>query len=155
MNKERELAREQALLYQYYLYESTQEEEEIRHSNSSSLDKLNELRSKLTANTEQLKAMEEQRKKVNEEYEAINKELQHCKDEYDAYERKDIQYHENMKAQKANLKRLRGKCKTNEEEKETKEKSVVTMEANLKRCCCCDGEERETGRGIVSSINEV
>lgn len=74
MNKERELAREQALLYQYYLYESTQEEEEIRHSNSSSLDKLNELRSKLTANTEQLKAMEEQRKKVNEEYEAINKE---------------------------------------------------------------------------------
>lgn len=77
--------------------------------------------------------MEEQRKKVNEEYEAINKELQHCKDEYDAYERKDIQYHENMKAQKANLKRLRGKCKTNEEEKETKEKSVVTMEANLTR----------------------
>ena len=38
-----------------------------------------------------------------------------------------------MKAQKANLKRLRGKCKTNEEEKETKEKSVVTMEANLTR----------------------
>ena len=78
LNKERELAREQALLYQYYLYESNQEEEEIRGSNATSLNKLAELRSLLAANTEQLKAMEEQQKKVNQEYELINNELQRC-----------------------------------------------------------------------------
>lgn len=133
LTKERELAREQALLFQYYLYESSLEEKELRSVNAESLARLDQLRQELRENAEKIKTMEVEYKRVSQEYDAINKELQACKEEYDSYERKDIQYRENMKAQKANLKRLKGKLNTNESSKTEKTESIETMKKNLER----------------------
>ena len=77
--------------------------------------------------------MEQEQERVTAEYDALTKELAACKEEYDSFERKDIQYHENMKAQKANLKKLRAKEKENTASVEAKTKSVAEMEEALAR----------------------
>ena len=133
LSKERELAREQALLYQCYLYESGVEEKELRAANGESLARLTQLRGELEENSAKIKTMEQEYKRVCEEYDLICKELQKCKEEYDSFERKDIQFRENRKAQKANLQRLKGKLSTNESSKKEKEESIATMESNLER----------------------
>ena len=92
---------------------------------------MNEVQGVLKEYTETIKRMEEEQAKVTAEYDALTKELAACKEEYDSYERKDIQYHENMKAQKSNLKKLRSKERENRESAEAKTKSVETMEQTL------------------------
>ena len=54
-----------------------------------------------------------------------------CRAEYEAFEQKDIQYHENLKAQKANLRRMRDRRKRNVETVETKSAELEKLEASL------------------------
>ena len=91
--------------------------------------------------------MEQEQERVTAEYDALTKELAACKEEYDSFERKDIQYHENMKAQKANLKKLRAKEKENTASVEAKTKSVAEMEEALARL-----EKKEAAEAALAAM---
>ena len=54
-----------------------------------------------------------------------------CRSEYESFERKDIQYHENLKAQKSNLRRRRDQRKKNETTIESKKGELAELEASL------------------------
>lgn len=81
--------------------------------------------------TEKIQEVEIQFNQLTEECSKLSKELQSCKEEYDSYERKDIQYHENMKAQKSSHKKLRNKRDSNEKEIEEKKSANERMENSL------------------------
>lgn len=77
--------------------------------------------------------MEAHQKQVTEEFNCLSRELQECKDAYDSYERKDIQYHETLKANKANLKKLRSKLEENSKQITQHQDSEHELSARLER----------------------
>ena len=81
--------------------------------------------------SEKIQVVEAQFNTATKECEELTKQLQACKDEYDMYEQKDIQYHENMKAQKASLKKLRSRREKNVKDIEEKGKLNKQMEDSL------------------------
>lgn len=92
---------------------------------------------------------------ATEECNRLAKELQACKDEYDAYERKDIQYHENMKAQKSSHKKLRSKRDSNQKEIEEKTRMNAQMENSLKEYDEEIEKAKETKEEIEQQLNAV
>lgn len=133
LRKERELAREKSLLFQLYLYETSSETSALTEERNSSVSQLQSLQSESTQISSNLSSLESTVSSAHAAQEAIEGELRRCKSAYDAFERKDIQYHENLKAQKTAVKRLRARLAETAEKKAKKEGEVAELAGKLAR----------------------
>ena len=95
------------------------------------IESLNRSQASLAAFLSQLAQLEAAQRTCRGESGKLGEELARCRAEYEAFEQKDIQYHENLKAQKANLRRMRDQRKRNVETVETKSAELERLEASL------------------------
>lgn len=95
------------------------------------IESLSRSQASLAAFLSQLAQLEAAQRTCRGESGKLGEELARCRAEYEAFEQKDIQYHENLKAQKANLRRMRDQRKRNVETVETKSAELERLEASL------------------------
>lgn len=133
LRKERELAREKSLLFQLYLYETATETSTLTEEKKAAESRLHSLQSESTQISSNLSSLESAVSSSHAAQESIEGELRRCKNAYDAFERKDIQYHENLKAQKTAVKRLRARLAETAAKKTKKEGEVAELAGTLTR----------------------
>ena len=112
LNQEREIRRKKNILYQIYTMEVTIEKETLLEKKEGLELKLQEERVKLEAANERVTEIENGISSQTAEYEKAHAELVKTKEEFAAYERRDIQLREEIKHEKANKKKLEAKIKS-------------------------------------------
>ena len=126
LNQEREIRRKKNILYQIYKMEAALDKETLLEKKEVLEAKLQEERVKLEAANERVAEIENGISSQTAEYEKAHLELVKTKEEFAAYERKDIQLREEIKHAKANRKKLEAKIKSESK----KEQDAITKGQN-------------------------
>eukprot|EP00466_Bigelowiella_natans_P003477 jgi/Bigna1/87694/estExt_fgenesh1_pg.C_230067 len=135
--KENEANILRAKLYQSNETESKRQIAAVEEKKTRLNTKLDYERKKLEDRTTELKDIEDEYNKAKKDYDLTNKTMLKTKAEFAAYERKDIQFQENKKNEKAKKRKLEGKIKrekrkldqlTQQSEDETKQKPKIEKE---------------------------
>lgn len=105
--------------------------------------------------TEKIQTVESNLTRVTKECEDLTKQLQACKAEYDEYESKDIQYHENMSAQKARQKKLKAKREKNEKDVNQKQETNKRLEDSLEDYATNIEKAKEEKVEIEKQLNSI
>lgn len=118
LGKEREIRRKQNLLYQIHGMRAHQEAENVTEKKDKVTQKLAEERERLVKANARIEEIESGLVEQRKEYGAVFAELKRTKEEFAAYERKDIKLREEIKHARLQKKKLADKIKA-EAKKET------------------------------------
>jgi structural maintenance of chromosome 4 len=110
--KEREIRRKKNVLYQLHQMRLTHEVDQVLHKKGAMQERLEEERQRLTLAHDRVVELEQGLEKQRTEYEAVHAELQQTKQEFSAYERRDIKLREELKHCKTHKKKLETKIQT-------------------------------------------
>ena len=119
LGKEREIRRKQNILYQVNAMRAEKEATKYLQQKETLSEQLQVERERVLQARKRIKEIESDLTEQRKDYDASYKELKRTKDEFSAYERKDIKLRETIKYEKANKKKLEDKLKA-EEKKEAK-----------------------------------
>jgi structural maintenance of chromosome 4 len=119
LGKERDIRRKQNILYQIHAMRADKESDKYTQQNETLTEKLEVERERVAETRKRIKEIESGLAEQRKDYDASYKELKQTKEEFSAYERRDIKLRETIKHEKANKKKLEEKIKA-EEKKETK-----------------------------------
>lgn len=123
LTKEREIRRKQNILYQIHVMNATKEQEKNESKRQEASERLAAEREKLNMASERLDELDKRLSEQRNEYELVHDELKTTKEEFTAYERRDIKLKEEIKHEKSQVKKLQAKIETeiaNEENAVTK-----------------------------------
>lgn len=140
LQKEREIRRKQNILYQLYESKHKQQASHIVVSKHAVDQKLKEVREKLADAASRVHEIDAGVADQRMEYEQIHSSLQRTKEEFAAYERRDIKLREDLKLCKAQTKKLDAKIKQESKREEDAVKAIMgaqesipTLEATIKK----------------------
>jgi structural maintenance of chromosome 4 len=122
--QEREIRRKKNILYQIHKMKADKTSEKLTGQKQAIVEKLSAARERLANENERVEEIESGLSQQRKGYDKIHAELKKTKEEFLAYERRDVQLREEIKHAKAQLKKLEAKIAT-EDRNET--------EANVKR----------------------
>jgi structural maintenance of chromosome 4 len=117
LQKGREIRRQQNILYQLYSFKYRGQIEDVRQSQETTEEILEKIRTDLAEFSSRVKQMEGSVSVQRREYDKIYATLQRTKEDFSAYERKDIKLREDIKLCEAQIKKLEAKI-VKETEKE-------------------------------------
>jgi structural maintenance of chromosome 4 len=126
LGKEREIRRKQNILYQIHSMRADKEGTKISQKKEKAAEKLTGEREKIAQANQRIEEIESGLADQRKDYEATFNELKTTKEEFGAYERKDIKLREEIKHERALKKKLDTKLKA-ETKKET---NAVTKREN-------------------------
>eukprot|EP00978_Attheya_sp_CCMP212_P035706 scaffold157035_cov37-Attheya_sp.AAC.2 len=118
LGKEREIRRKKNILYQIHSMEVGKDAEKADTKRTDILEELEEERVRLKASDDRVKEIEDGLSAQTREYEKIHEELKKTKEEFAAYERRDIKLREDVKHERANKKKLEAKVKSETKKEE-------------------------------------
>jgi len=119
LGKERDIRRKQNILYQIHAMKADKESEKYTQQKETISEKLELERERVAQARKRIKEIENGLVKQRKDYDASYKELKKTKDEFSAYERRDIKLRETIKHEQANGKKLKDKIRA-EEKREAK-----------------------------------
>eukprot|EP00529_Nitzschia_sp_RCC80_P007618 CAMPEP_0113519648 /NCGR_PEP_ID=MMETSP0014_2-20120614/43643_1 /TAXON_ID=2857 /ORGANISM="Nitzschia sp." /LENGTH=1376 /DNA_ID=CAMNT_0000417403 /DNA_START=114 /DNA_END=4244 /DNA_ORIENTATION=- /assembly_acc=CAM_ASM_000159 len=124
--KEREIRRKQSILYQVKAMKADKEYTKYTEQQETLTERLESERENVAQAKERLQEIEEGLSQQRKDYEKAYKEMKKTKDEFAAYERRDIKLRETIKYEKGNKKKLQDKIKAEEK----KEKNATSKKEN-------------------------
>jgi structural maintenance of chromosome 4 len=123
LRKEREIRSKQNILYQMHILRTTAELEKFAAKKTSAEEKLADERGRLDSSKARIQELEAALKKQKKDYDVTYEELTKTKEEFAAFERRDIKLREEIKHGKAQKKKLEAKIKQQiDKEAECREK---------------------------------
>jgi structural maintenance of chromosome 4 len=138
LGKEREIRRKQNILYQIHAMNASQQAEKYSEQMEDATQRLEEARGRIKDEELRCKEIERGLKKQQNGYDKVHAELVHAKDEFAAYQRRDVKLREEMKHAKAQQKKLQTKCKQQEKKEaeavqaqEEAEESIPKLEQKI------------------------
>ena len=130
LRKEREIRSKQNILYQMQIMKTATELEKLASKKSIAEEKLHDERSRLDSSKARISELETALKQQKKEYDETYAELVKTKEEFAAFERRDIKLREEIKHGKAQKKKLEAKItQLVEKEAECKEKGAAAEES--------------------------
>jgi len=130
LEKESDIRRKKNILFQMNLLQIAREKKEAQEANKELTDKLEEERTKLQAANDRLKEIENGLSAQTMDYEKEHAELIKTKEEFAAYERRDIKLREDIKHEKEKKKKLEAKITAEDKkEKEATAKAIAVEES--------------------------
>lgn len=130
LRKEREIRSKQNILYQMQIMKTATELEKLSSKKALAEDKLSDERTRLDSSKTRILELETALKKQKKDYDATYAELTKTKEEFAAFERRDIKLREEIKHGKTQKKKLEAKIKQLiEKEAECKEKGTAAEES--------------------------
>ena len=141
LSKEREIRRKCNVLYQMNAARAGDEAVRATKELEAMGARLEEDRVRLQGADGRVAEIEESMAARQAEYDQVHAELKKTKDEFAAYERKDIQLKEDVKAEKANVKKFQAKVAAEKKKEEAAvakggeaEQSIPVLEQKLQAC---------------------
>ena len=114
LQKGREIRRKHNILYQIYANKYSDQTKSIAVSKQAVDKKLDEVRENWSDASSRVNEIDERAAEQRREYEQIHSSLQQTKDEFAAYERRDIKLREDLKLCKSQVKKVEAKIKKEE-----------------------------------------
>jgi structural maintenance of chromosome 4 len=118
LGKEREIRKKQNILYQIHVMRAVEEATAFAEKKDEVVQKLEQERQTLASASSRIEELEKGLSGLRKEYDSAFSELKKTKDEFSAYERRDIKIREEIKHGRSQQTKLDGKIKT-ESKKET------------------------------------
>jgi structural maintenance of chromosome 4 len=131
LSKEREIRRKKNILYQINAMRSTKDLSHLEETKTSVVEELEKERVRLSAADARVQEIEGGLSQQRKEYDKIHAELKKTKEEFAAYERKDIKLREEIKHAKTQKKKLEAKVKSETKKEETAVKTGEEAEASI------------------------
>lgn len=138
LGKDREIRRKQNILYQIHGARAEHEVEHYTSKKNKAEEVLHKERERLSAANERVKEIESGLSEQRVEYEKIHEELKQTKEEFTAYERRDIKLREDIKHGKVQKKKLDAKVKAETKKDEDAiakgveaEESIPVLQENI------------------------
>jgi structural maintenance of chromosome 4 len=148
LGKEREIRRKQNILYQIHAMKAEQEAEHYTGKKTKAEQVLQAERERLENANERVHEIESGLSEQRKEYEKIHDELKQTKEEFAAYERRDIKLREELKHGKTQKKKLETKAKTETKKEEdavakgeAAEESIPEFEQKIQELVELNAEE--------------
>jgi structural maintenance of chromosome 4 len=148
LGKEREIRRKQNVLYQIHAMKAEQEAEHYTGKKTKAEQVLQAERERLENANERVHEIESGLSEQRKEYEKIYDELKETKEEFAAYERRDIKLREELKHGKTQKKKLEAKAKTETKKEEdavakgeAAEESIPEFEQKIEELVELNAEE--------------
>ena len=130
LRKEREIRSKQNILYQLQIMRTATELEKLASKKAVAEEKLNDERSRLDSSKARISELEIALKQQKKDYDATYAELAKTKEEFSAFERRDIKLREEIKHGKTQKKKLEAKIQQQiEKETECMDKSTAAEES--------------------------
>mmetsp|Transcript_10732 Transcript_10732/g.16868 ORF Transcript_10732/g.16868 Transcript_10732/m.16868 type:complete len:1150 (-) Transcript_10732:83-3532(-) len=117
--KEREIRKKQNILYHIHAMRADNESSKLSEKKEEVVLKLTQERERITQANERIEEIENGLAEQRKDYEAAFHELKKTKDEFSAYERKDIKLREEIKHERAQAKKLVTKVKAEDKKEKT------------------------------------
>lgn len=115
LGKEREIRRQTNVLYQVHHLQATRDAEKLQEKKAHIQEKLESERDRLEQANDRVQEIEQGLATERKEYDKVFRELTKTKEEFAAYERRDIKLREEIKHGKARRKKLQDKIAKEEE----------------------------------------
>lgn len=131
LGKEREIRRKKNILFQINKMEAERGMKETQQSEEELQKKLDEERSKVKEINDRVHEIENGLAIQTSDYEKANEELVRTKEDFAAFERKDIKMKEEIKHEKANKKKLSTKIKNERKKEEEAEERRIQAEESI------------------------
>jgi structural maintenance of chromosome 4 len=131
LGKEREIRRKQNILYQVHLMNVDTEKERVETKLESAATKLEEEREKLSKTNQRVKEIEDGVVEQRNEYNQVHSELKQTKEEFSAYERRDIKLKEEVKHASGQKKKLQAKVESEAQKEETANAKGLAAEESI------------------------
>lgn len=162
LGKEREIRRKQNILYQMEMLATDRDIERLSEKKQLAEEKLNAERGRLESANQRVQQIEEGLSGERKEYDKIFNELTKTKEEFAAYERRDIKLREELKHAKAQKKKLDTKIKTEAKKEQdaivkgqAAEKSIPELEDNIEALTELKAEEGAKLEAIYEDMKGV
>jgi len=159
LSKEREIRRKKNVLFQINMMSANDDAEKAEEKKKEVETKLADERVNIGGADERVAEIESGIAAQTAEYDKIHAELKKTKDEFAAYERKDIQLKEDVKAEKAKVKKLDSKVKAEKKKEEdaiarstAAEESIPGLEEKLVECQEAKAEEDTKLEAIFEQV---
>jgi len=131
IGKEREIRRKQSILYQINAMLASNETAKYTEQKEELSEKLKGERERVADARKRIKEIEKNLKEQRKDYDNTYNELKRTKDEFQAYERRDIKLRETIKHERANKKKLEAKRKAEEKKEKAAETKKAKAEENI------------------------
>lgn len=131
--KERDIRRKQNILYQIKRMKASKSEERVEEQKAKLNTDLGEERERLSAADARVKEIESGLSEQKRQYEKVHEELTRTKEEFTAYERKDIKLREEIKHCKSQRKKLEAKVKAESKNEIKAREAGEEAEASIPR----------------------
>ena len=162
LGKEREIRRKQNILYQVQMLDSDRDIERLSEKKQRAEEKLNAERERLESANQRVQQIEEGLSGERKEYDKIFNELTKTKEEFAAYERRDIKLREEIKHAKAQKKKLDAKIKAEAKKEqdaiakgEAAEESIPELEEKIESLKEVKAEEDAKLEAIYEDMKGV
>ena len=130
LSKEREIRRKRNMLYQIHCMRETKTIDKLTAKKEATEEKLQAEQQKGNSSIQRVQELENTFVKLEQEHKKVSDELQRTKDEFTAFERRDIKLRADIKHGKAQLKKATTKVATeSKREKEAIQKAEETTES--------------------------
>uniref|UniRef100_A0A7S2JYQ7 Structural maintenance of chromosomes protein n=1 Tax=Leptocylindrus danicus TaxID=163516 RepID=A0A7S2JYQ7_9STRA len=131
LGKEREIRRKKNILFQINASEITRDLEKVNSHRDELVEKLEEERSKLKAASDRVAEIEAGHKEQASEYEELHRQALKTKEDFTAYERRDIKMREDIKHLKSLKKKLEAKIRKESEKAEKSSNKAIAAEESI------------------------
>ena len=162
MGKEKELRKKKNIVFQMNAMEVDDETQVVRNKNDQVKSRLESEREKLKESEARVAEIEAGYDAQTAEYDSLHAELKATKDEFAAFERRDIKLREDIKHGKATIKKLEDKIKNedekvaeNQDKSDKAEKSIPKLEKKITTLSADKVEEDAKLEAIYESLKGV
>ena len=131
LGKEREIRRKQNILYQVNAMRADKESIKFSEQREEISNRLNDEREKVSQARQRIEEIESTLTEQRKDYDNTFSELKRTKDEFSAFERRDIKLRETIKHERANKKKLESKLKAEQKKEKTAESKRVKAEEQI------------------------
>ena len=131
LGKEREIRRKQNILYQVNAMRADKESIKFSEQREEISKRLNDEREKVSQARQRIEEIESTLTEQRKDYDNTFSELKRTKDEFSAFERRDIKLRETIKHERANKKKLESKLKAEQKKEKTAENKRVKAEEQI------------------------
>jgi structural maintenance of chromosome 4 len=131
LGKEREIRRKQNILYQVNAMRADNEALKYTEQKETLTKQLEVERERVVQARKRIEEIESNLTDQRKDYDASYNELKRTKEEFSAYERRDIKLRETIKHERANKKKMEGKLKAEKKKETTAENKRVKAEGDI------------------------